>query len=107
MFAVVEVIDSGGSIDVVLEVDESKALALSLSIDLEDGGGDRSKLGEQLLELLLGDLSIQVLDVDVGELFLLLVDFGHAFLITKVYKRTGILQKRGDSLTFLDTWCPT
>jgi len=86
VLAIVERIDSFGSIDVVLVVDESKALAVSLGIDLEDSRGDRSKLGEQILELLLRDLSVQVLDVDVGELFLLLVDFGHAFLIIKLCK---------------------
>jgi len=86
VLAVVECIDSFGSVDVVLVVDKSKALALSLSVDLEDGRGDRSKLGEQILELLLRDLSVQVLDVDVGELFLLLINFGHAFLIIKLGK---------------------
>ena len=86
VLAVMECIDGCGSIDVVLEVDKSKALALSLSIDLEDSGGDRSELGEQSLELLFRDLSVQVLDVDIGKLFLLLVDFGHAFLTMKPCK---------------------
>ena len=86
VLAVVESINRLGSIDVVLEVDESKSLALSLRVNLEDGGGDRPKLGEQFLELLLRDLSVQVLDVDVSELFLLLVDFGHPFLIAKPCK---------------------
>jgi len=80
VFAFVEGLDRSGSIEVVLEIDESKAFALSLSIDLEDGRGDGSKIGEHLLEFFLRDLSVQILDVDVGKLFLLLVDFGHAFL---------------------------
>ena len=82
MLVVVERIDSCGSINVVLEIDESKSFALSIGINLKDSGGDRSKLGEHLPELFLRDLGVQVLDVDVGELFLLLVNFGHAFLIT-------------------------
>ena len=81
--AVVKGIDSFRSVEVVLKVDETKALALSLRIDLEDSGGDWSEIGEHLPESFLRDLSIQVLDVDVGELFLLLVDFCHTFLIGK------------------------
>jgi hypothetical protein len=93
VFAVVEDIDSFGSIEMVLEVDETKAFALPLKIDLEDGGGDCSKLGEHLPEFFLRDLSVQVLDVDVGELFLLLVNFGHAFLIKKPSKKLGTRRK--------------
>jgi hypothetical protein len=81
MLAVVEALDSFGGIEVALVVDKSKAFTLSLSIDLEDGRGDRSEVGEHLPEFFLRDFSIQVLDVNVGELFLLLVDLGHAFLI--------------------------
>ena len=86
MLAIVKGVDSFGSIKMVLEVDESEASALPVRIDLEDCGGNRSKLGEHVLEFFLRDLSVQVLDVDVGELFLLLVDFSHAFLITKLCK---------------------
>jgi len=86
MLAIVEGINSFGSIDVGLEVDESKAFALSLGVGLEDSGSDRSELGEHFPEFFLRDLSVQVLDVDVGELFLLLVDLGHAFLIQKQLK---------------------
>ena len=87
--AVVKGIDSLRSIEVVLKVDETKAFALSLRIDLEDSGGDWSEIGEHLPEFFLRDLSVQVLDVDVGELFLLLVDFCHAFLIEEARKQLG------------------
>jgi hypothetical protein len=89
VLAVVEGVDSLGSINVILKVDESKTLALSLRIDLEDSGGDRSEIGEHLPEFFIRDLSVQALDVDIGELFLLLVDFGHVFLIEKVCKQLG------------------
>ena len=86
VLAIVEALDSIGSIDVALKVDESKASASSLGIYLKDSRGDRSELSEHIPEFFLRDLSIQVLDVDVGELFLLLVNFGHAFLINKPRK---------------------
>ena len=53
MLAVMEGLDGFGSIKVVLEVDESKASAPSLIVDLEDRGSDRSKLSEQVFEFFL------------------------------------------------------
>jgi hypothetical protein len=74
VFSVVEFLDRFGSIEMILEVDESKTSALPLGIDLKDGGGDGPEVGEQLPQSFLTDIRVQVLDVDVGELFLLFVN---------------------------------
>ena len=84
MPAVVENFDRFGRIEVFLNVDEYRALGSSLSVDLEDGGGGRSKLGEDLE--FLRDPRVQVLDVSVGELPLLLINSSHVFLVKKPYK---------------------
>ena len=80
MLAVVEGIDSLSSIEMVLKVDESETFALPFEIDLEDSRGDGSELGEHIPELFFRNLRIQVLNVDVRELFLLFVNLGHALL---------------------------
>lgn len=67
-----------GSVDVIHEADKSKTLALPLRIGLEDGRGCQSNPGKHLLVL----LSVQLLGVDVGEMFLC-SQTCHAFLNTK------------------------
>ena len=71
----------------VLGCGKFKTLALSLSFDLEDGGSDRSKPSEHLLEL----VSVQGLDVDDSE-SPPLTNVGHAFLIIMSCKRLGSLR---------------
>ena len=63
-----------------LEVNETKATALALVVDLDDRGCDVAKLLEEGDELVLGDLRVEVLDVDVGELSLHLLKLRLALL---------------------------
>ena len=63
-----ESVDGLGSLLVVLEVDEAKALAAALIVNLDDSGSNGTELLEKLDEVLLGDVGIEVLDVDVGEI---------------------------------------
>ena len=89
VLVVVEGIDRSCSIVVVLEVDKSKAFALSVGVGLKNGGGDRPKLSEYILEIFLRNLRVQVLDIDVGELFPLLVNLSHAFLVKDSCQQLG------------------
>ena len=89
MLAFVEGVDCIGSIDMTLEVDKSEAFGLPFGIGLKDSRGDRSEFYEHLLELFLGDFRVQVLDIDVGKLFLLLIDLGHPFLVEEPHRQLG------------------
>lgn len=81
VLGVVKGLDCGGSIDVVLEVDETKTFAVSLGVQCKDDRAGGSKWGEQNLEFFLSVIRSQVLDVNVGEFFLLLVHLCQAFLV--------------------------
>ena len=73
-------IDSLLSLLVVLEVDETETLALALLVNLDDSGGNSTVLLKESNELFLSDLSVEVLDVDVGELSPHLLDLGLTLL---------------------------
>ena len=55
------------------------------------GGGDVAVLLEQLAELLVGDLLLDVLDVDVGEVGLHLLELAHALLLGDVVADEDLL----------------
>jgi hypothetical protein len=75
-----EVIDGIRSVVMVLVVDEAEALALALLVPLDEAGRDGAELSKEGLELLVGRLGVEVLDVDVGELLLGLVELSLALL---------------------------
>ena len=50
-----------------LKVDEAKASAFTLFINLNDSGSDITELFEELSKFFLGNLSVKVLDVNVSE----------------------------------------
>jgi hypothetical protein len=81
VLGLVEGVDGRAGILVVVIVDESETLALSLMVGLKYGGCDRPVLLEEFVELLLGNLWIKVLHVDVCKLFFLLVELSEAFLL--------------------------
>jgi len=84
MLGLVESINRLVGILVVIVVDETEAFALPLVVGLKDSGCDWPVLLEELMELLLRNLGIEVLHVNVGELFFLLVELGEAFLLGDV-----------------------
>ena len=90
----------------VLEVDESETFTPSLGINLKNRRGDWPNFDKHFPEFFFSDLGVQVLDVDVGELFLLFVNLGYTFLFRDVRQQLGPNNEEG-VLTFLETWCPT
>jgi hypothetical protein len=63
------------------KVDETEALAPALFIDLQNCGGNNSKLREEMDEIVLSDLKVKVLDIEVGELRTHLLKLGLTFLV--------------------------
>ena len=68
------------SLFVIFVVYESKALAVALLIDRDDGRCNSTEFCEDFIELFLGDFQVNVLDIKISELRLLLIDFRLAFL---------------------------
>ncbi len=95
-------VDSLLRLFVVNEVDEPEAPALALFINGKQGRGDTAKLVEELLELLLGGLRVQVLDVEVGELRLHLVKLGLALLAGDVVPNVDLFVVEQHAVDSLD-----
>lgn len=98
----VELLNSLGSSFVSSEVDKAKATALAFVRAGKGGGGDIAVLGEELTELLVGDLGGDVLDVDVGEVGLHLLKLALAILLGDVVADIDLLLVEKHAVDVLD-----
>lgn len=73
---VVEGLDGLCRLIVVFEVDETKALILAIVVGLDDSGGDSAECLKHLCELLVGDIGVNVLDIEIGVLRTNLLELG-------------------------------
>ena len=99
---VIELLDGLGGGLVRGEVDETKALALALVILAKSDRNGLSKLGNEVLKLLVGDSLVQVLDVDVGELSALLLDLGLTLFLANVVADVDLLVVQQHAVDVLD-----
>lgn len=99
---VVQLIDSLGGSLVLDVVDKAKAAALALLVAGEGSGGDLTVLLEELTELLIGNILVDVLDVDVGEVGLHLLELAHALLLGDVVADEDLLLVKQHAVDVLD-----
>jgi hypothetical protein len=88
---------------VVGEVDETETAALALVVVSKGSGGDISVLFEQNAELVVGDASVNVLDIDVGEVGLHLLELAHAVLLGDVVSDKDLLLVQKHAVDALDS----
>jgi hypothetical protein len=100
---VVECVDSDRSSLVADVVNEAEATALALVIAGNGGRGDVAVLLEKVTELLVGDLKVNVLDVDVGEVGLHLLELAHALLLGDVVADENLLLVQQHAVDVLDS----
>jgi hypothetical protein len=82
--SIMKLIDGLLSFFVLLVVDKTKAFALAFLVDGNKGRSNPTKTGEELFKLLLGNLGIDVLDIEVGEVSFHLVQLGLTLLARDV-----------------------
>ncbi len=102
VLGIVELIDGGLSLVVVLKVDETEAFGLAVLVTLKDARGDLAVLGEELLKLIVGDLGVDVLGVDVGEASTRLLDLGLTLLAGDVVTDVDLLVVQKHAVDVLD-----
>jgi hypothetical protein len=100
---VVELLDGLGGGLVLSEVNESESASTSVLRTGKGGGGDGSVLGEEVVKLIVGDLGVNVLDVDVGEVGLHLVELGLTVLLGDVVSNENLLLVQQHAVNVLDS----
>jgi len=99
----VQLLDGLGGGLVSGEVDETETTALAgLSLAGKGGGSDITVLGEELAELVVGDVGTDVLDVDVGEVGLHLLELALAVLLGDVVTNVDLLLVQEHTVDVLD-----
>ena len=87
---------------VVGVVDETETAALAILVVAEGSGGDLTESLEHDAELVVGDLEIDVLDVDVGEVGLHLLELALAVLLGDVVADEDLLVVQQHTVNVLD-----
>jgi hypothetical protein len=100
---VIEGVDGDRGSLVADVVDEAEATALALVVAGDRGRGDVTVLLEEVTELLVGDLEVNVLDVDVGEVGLHLLELAHALLLGDVVADEDLLLVQQHAVDVLDS----
>lgn len=98
----VEIINSLGSSLVGGEVDETEATGLALLVAGKGGRSDLTELLEELTELVVGDLVVNVLDINVGEVGLHLLELALAVLLGNVVADVDLLLVQKHAVDVLD-----
>lgn len=83
-------------------VDETETTALAILVTAQSGRGDFTELLEEGTELLVGDLGVNVLDVDVGEVGLHLLELALAVLLGDVVADENLLVVQKHTVDVLD-----
>ena len=83
-------------------VDETETTALAILVTAQGGRGDFTELLEEGTELLVGDLGVNVLDVDVGEVGLHLLELALAVLLGDVVADENLLVVQKHTVDVLD-----
>src|ERR1700724_2106357 len=87
----------------LFKIDETESFASTILITLNDSRADWSILGEQLLKLLVGDIEIQVLNIDIRKVCLHFVSLGHAFLAGNMMTNVNLLVVQKHTINILDS----
>ncbi|CAF3461033.1 unnamed protein product [Fusarium graminearum] len=99
---VVKLVNSLGGTLVGGEVDKAEATALALLVTSQRGRSDIAVLLEELAEIILGNVSGNVLDVDVGEVGLHLLKLALAVLLGNVVADVNLLLVEKHTVNVLD-----
>jgi len=102
-FLVIHLLHGGLRALVGRVVDETKATALALLVVAEGGGGDLTERLEHGAELIVGDLKLEVLDVDVGVVGLHLLELALAVLLGDVVTDEDLLVVKKHAINVLDS----
>lgn len=101
-FLVVHLFHGGLRTFVGRVVDETKTTALAILVAAQSSGGDLTILLKEVTELLIGNLEIDILDVNVGEVGLHLLELALAVLLGDVVADEDLLVVQKHAIDVLD-----